>query len=464
MKRAWPTLAIAATCIGACTDPTARNASARSSVLGPQATLPVLEPPCQRDAEGRYHPSLQSVLDAAEPGGTVFACDRSEGHPGPLVLRQDVSLVGPATVRGAAGPAIHVVGGRATLVAMTLVGGTGAVEPRLDGDTFGGVVAAWEADALAIRHSTIRDGEADWGGCIAGPRRGPLHLHDTDVSNCTARKVGGAIWIRAGTLEDSLVRDSLAPFGGGVAVRSVDVTDGDVHLPGTEVVANHGSVQGGGMLITGPARVIGGTVRDNTSEQGAGVMIAEATGGWLHGTAIGNVASVGGGGVFISGGSATLRGVSIVENTTSGDALPDGRGVGGGIWVAGDSTTTAVLFDVTLEGNEASWGGGLMAAGSATWSDGPQVDMHGGMLHTHTAEDGAGAAVVGARLLLDHTTVTDNAATTGGGVILERSRLDVFGGTWSGNSPTDITSEAGTYDGPIEGELICDPSGCNAMP
>ena len=460
MKQARPYLAIAVACLGGCTAPTSAPSTAGDSAGPPPDDEASARSSCQRDADGGTHPTLQAALDAAGPGDVVFACNRPEGHPGPLILRQDVTLVGPALVVGGTGPAVHVVAGHATLVQMTLDGGTGAVEPRLDGDTFGGVLAAWEAEGLTLRDSVLRGGEADWGGCLAAPRAGSAYLHRTDISDCTAAKLGGGVWIRSGTLEDSVVRDSRAPYGGGIAVRSIDRDDGDVHLPGTVLHHNHGDVQGGGMLITGPSRVIGGTVRDNTSEQGAGVLLSSATGGWSNGTASGNEAAVGGGGVFISGGTPMLHRVSVVDNQATGASLPDSRGVGGGIWIAGDRSTEVLLHDVLLEGNAAPWGGGLMIAGGSTWEEGPQVEVYGGALRGHRATDGGGAALVGAFLRLEDTTITQNVSEAGGGVLLERSRLDALGSTWSDNLPTDVESEAGTFTAPATGDLVCDAAGC----
>ena len=464
MKTGWPTLAIASASIWACAAPATPpvDASLDSGAPGVTATIPL--PACQRDASGIHHPTLQAALDAAEPGSVVQACDRTEGHRGPLILRQDVTLVGPALIQGGPGPAVHVVSGHARIRDMTLDGGLGAIEPRLDGDTFGGVVAAWEADSLELQDTTVRAGAADWGGCIAGPRTGPLVLRRVTLSACTARKLGGAIWIRSGTIEDSVVETSHAPYGGGVAVRSVSPADGGVYLTGTVIQANHADVQGGGLLITGPAMVTGGTVQGNTSEQGAGVLLSEATGGWRDGLASTNVAAVGGGGMFITGGTPSLHQISLVRNTASGDALPDGRGVGGGLWVAGDATTAVLLDDVTLDGNQAAWGGGLMVAGAADWPSGPTVSIERGVLRDHTATDGGAAAVVGARLSLEQTDVTDNTGTSGGGVLLATGRLDARGGRWSGNDAVDIETEAGTFGGPGDTRLSCDASGCTEEP
>lgn len=101
-----------------------------------------------------------------------------------------------------------------------------------------------------------------------------------------------------------------------------------------------------------------------------------------------------------------------------------------------------------------------MIAGSGSWEDGPRIELYGGALRSHRATDGGGAALVGASLLLEGTTVTDNVSEAGGGVLLERSRLDARESTWSGNLPADVESEAGTFVAPSTGDLACDATGC----
>lgn len=442
MMDEWPTRAIALACTMACSGaPSPGDADGAHAAAHPETGCPA--------------GTLQEWVDAAGVGGTVVVCDRPEGHPGPVVLRHDITLVGPATILGGPGPAVHVTAGHARLVDLTLRGGTGAVEPRLGPDTYGGVLAAWEADALTVEDSVLEGGSADWGGCVAGPRNGPLTLRRTTVSGCRATKVGGGVWIRQGGLEDSVVQDNRAPYGGGIAVRSLSVADGDVFLPGTTVEHNHADVQGGGMLVTGPVDVFGGTVLGNTSEQGAGALFSDATGGWFDGTASANVASVGGGGVFVRGGQVTLGALVLDANEASGDALADGRGVGGGLWVSGDDTTRVALDDVQLQANTAAWGGGLMAAGAHTV--GPLVWATGGSFDTNHADDGGGAAVVGARLVLDATDVRNNDHH---GILLDDATLWSRGGAWSNNTPADIGTASDTFDGGADDWTACDASGC----
>ncbi len=411
-------------------------------------------------ADRAGHRTLQAAIDQAAPGDTVVLCDRPGGHQGPVILRQDITLHGPATITGGPGPAVHILGGSVRLVSLTLTDGTGAIEPRLDGDTHGGVIAGWEADALWLEEVHIEGGSADWGGCITGPRSGPLTLVRSVVTGCRGHKLAGAIWMRQGELRDTEVSHSSAPYGGGIAVRSVSVADGDVFLPGTVVRDNEGDVQGGGLLLTGPAEVFGGRVEANRSEQGAGVFLADATGGWHGGVATENTATVGGGGVFVSGGQTTLSGLRLEGNVVSGTALPDGRGVGGGIWVSGDASTTVQSEDLQLLDNRAAWGAGWMVSGAGTPSAGPLVAVTGGAWATQAASDGGGAAIVGARMEVSGVDIHANEAERGGGIWLDAGELRARGGTWSANTPDDIHTPAGSSVGPSDRWIVCSDAGC----
>ena len=412
---------------------------------------PTDQPGCQLDQDGQYYVVLQELLDVVDAGATVAVCEEVRG---PLVVRQDVTLVGPATLTGGPGPAVHVAGGHLVLRDLELVGGTGSPEARLDGDTHGGVVAAWDADALTLDGVVVRDGQADWGGCISGPRSGPLVIEDSVVEDCIARKLAGAVWVRRGVLADSIVRRGQAPYGGGVAVRSLSETD-SVGLPGTLIEDCDGEVQGGGLLLTGPGEVWDGTFSGNRSQQGAGVLTSGATGSLRDMVLSDNTAEVGGGGLFVSGGRLTVTDLFIEANRVTGEGLPDGRGVGGGVWMGGAAGDLLVLLDVDIYANMAGWGAGLMAAGPTDGGELPVVSMIGGTLSEGAWGDGA--AVVSAELRLDEVVV---AANSGAGVSVEGGLLWATGGRWLDNPRGDILTAAGGHDGPGLDWLRCDDEGC----
>jgi hypothetical protein len=461
MQNHWPASAIAASCAWGCGGPSVALDQGDSGIPTVSESSNTAPPrSCQLDDQGEYHPSLQAAVDAVPAGATVIACPREGGHPGPLILRHDITLVGPATLVGGPGPAVHILDGHVRLVGLELTGGTGAIEPRLGTDTYGGVVAAWDADSLELRDTTISGGTADWGGCVAGPRTGPLVVVDSAVSGCEARKVGGGVWIRSGTVQRTDILDNIAPYGGGVAVRSVSAADGDVFLHDSRLEGNHGTVQGGGLLVTGPASVHGGRLVGNTGQQGAGALFSSATGAWSDGVVAENVAGVGGGGVFITGGQVTLSALWVQDNSASGDDLADGRGVGGGLWVAGNDSTTVDLQAVWFEGNTAEWGAGVMAAGAADWTTGPQVSMTGGGLVSQLGTTGGGAALQGATLLLMGTEVADNDAESGAGVLLADARLVARETSWADNRPADVESEAGVFELVSLQAVECDADGC----
>ena len=410
-------------------------------------------PTCQLDDDGQHQASLQQLVDLVAPGAVIALC-AEQPVQGPIVVRQDVTLVGPGRLVGGPGPAIHVTGGHLVLRDLELEGGSGSPEARLDGDTHGGVLAAWDADALTLDGVRVRGGQADWGGCVSGPRAGDLVMQDSVVENCTADKLAGGVWVRRGVMTDSRVRNSQAPYGGGIAARTVS-SDDVLTLTGTSVEKADGAVQGGGLLLTGPGEVWGGTFSRNTSQQGAGALVSGATGVFRDAVLIENVAEVGGGGLFVSGGQVELRGLRVSANQVTGVGVPDGRGVGGGIWVSGVAGDHVVLAGLELADNLAPWGGGLIVAGPSSAEVLPLVELTSSSLLRNAP--GAGLSVVAAQVWLDEVHVVGHPAA---GAELDSGLLWVRGGEWRDNDGGDVVPSSGERASPGDDWLRCTAEGC----
>lgn len=415
------------------------------------------DPACQQGPDGTRLATLQAAVDQAPVGATVQACGGE--HRGPLVVRRDVVVVGPATLIGGPGPAVHVIDGSLTLRDLDITGGTGAIEPRLSGDTHGGAIAAWEATSLELERVRVQGGQADWGGSISGPRQGPLTVRDSTIQGGVAAKVAGCVWMRWGAVEDTVVEGCSADYGGALAVRGTAAWSGVTTLGNTRIENSAARVQGGGLLVSGPGTTQGGVVVGNESQQGGGILVSDATGVLQDTVVEGNVSTVGGGGVLVRQSQAVLRWLEVRGNTVTGEGLPDDRGVGGGVWVTGDATTSLVLEDTVVEDNTAAWGGGVIVAGTET--SGPTLTLVGGRLGAHTAREGGGAAVSQATLVLDGTVVEDNLATeaaSGGAAVaggLLRAR-----GLWQRNTPADVDTAAGPGTIGSEAWTVCDDDGC----
>jgi predicted outer membrane repeat protein len=145
-------------------------------------------------------------------------------------------------------------------------------------------------------------------------------------------------------------------LGGGISVFNA----GQVMLTGGEVSGNTASVSGAGIFGTNAAKLtlIGTTLAENAAQVQGGGILWLGTGGITvdRATFRANTAVSGGGGLA-SGGVLTVTNSTFQGNTTT-------SGNGGGIWsgIAANGTIT----NVTLSGNSAGLGGGLAATGTAT--------------------------------------------------------------------------------------------------
>ncbi|MBR5619537.1 MAG: hypothetical protein IKW76_07365 [Clostridia bacterium] len=100
---------------------------------------------------------------------------------------------------------------------------------------------------------------------------------------------------------------------------------------------------------------------------------------------------------------------------------------GGGVYVNGGSLT---MKGGKISGNSASYGGGLYSAGGV-------LVLEGGTITSNTAQNGGGVYLqgAGAEVTVSGTAVTNNSATNnGGGMYNQDSPVDWTGGTLTGNT------------------------------
>lgn len=154
------------------------------------------------------------------------------------------------------------------------------------------------------------------------------------------------------------------------------------------------------------------------------------------------VAIVGGGAITLSGGNSfqvVLVSLSAPTDTASisGVTLTNGKGtgetsgaIGGGIYVEGGTVT---LTGVTVTNNSATAGGGVYNQGTLT--------ITGSSITNNTATDGLGGGITnlaGGTLTLQNTTVSGNVNNIAdGGGIANGGALQIQGGSFSGNQAVD---------------------------
>jgi CSLREA domain-containing protein len=258
---------------------------------------------------------------------------------------------------------------------------------------------------VEVRGGCAADGD---GGGILVEASGSLEIAaGTVVAGNRSRRQGGGIHY-AGTcegcglsLDRSTITDNSAVLGGGLSAHGTGPGPG-VSIVDTLVTWNVASSGGGGMFLTGAATLRRVTVEDNTVDSAD--------------------EGVGGGGILCGLDQELCTYLEVIDSTIARNTA---EGPGGGIRVVSGGVTdaptaTLTLTQVTDNGSD-SIGGGIAASGAGLALAGASIsrnsaDLDGGGVHLSgngcratltAAEDALGNAVV--------TTIDDNSAGGGAG-------------------------------------------------
>ena len=341
--------------------------------------------------------SLREAVDASATqtasGLTVGECPAGNGADvigfsvaGPIVLTEgSISFGSPVTIDGG-------------LSGMTINGGGQQilwVQPLVSG-------------AVTLRNLTLAGGQSTRGAAIRA--LGPTVIEDSVIGGNLADEQGGAIYGAAPvTVTRVLFRGNHAGTDGG-AIAMVDnqplvITDstfGEFSKGGS----NTASGSGGAIWTNGDLTISGTTIAYNGASggDGGGIHAVAGTTSLTGGQISHNYTNTGrGAGIRLAAGSLVVDGTAFDFN----DAVME---AGGGISVAAGASAT--VTNANIQGNMATWGGGIDAMGSLTLSH--------SLLSYNAAGDGAGVLVRGAQASATISTTTfSNQNGTGNGAGLE---------------------------------------------
>jgi CSLREA domain-containing protein/uncharacterized repeat protein (TIGR01451 family) len=230
---------------------------------------------------------------------------------------------------------------------------------------------------------------------------------------------GGGVCALDGTtvLSGGLVLSNTAyTSGGGVFVYS---STARLQISGTQVLSNTAGDDGGGVYVYwGSATIDGGHIAHNQADHfGGGLCVRQGTATLVGGQVQDNEAYVGGG-LFLALDSVTMSGTRILSNTAGLR--------GGGVFMASGA---AVLDRAQVEHNRAphDWGGGIcVQAGTA--------ELSACQVSSNSAHDGGGISVFGGSVTVSAGQVTSNTALhDGGGFLIIDGALALVNCTVSGN-------------------------------
>ena len=307
--------------------------------------------------------------------------------------------------------------------------------------------AAVDAEGLGDRAFDIRPGArlsaldlAVTGGRATGEAGGAFRATDAllqarrlVVSDSSSDVEGGAVATTGGQLrlQDSTVRDSTAPTGGGIRTSGTQVAAAGLTVTGNQA-GGGGSRAGGGIATTGGTL----TARDSTVAGNSVTAERRARGGGLSldgtptsvtdtavtgNTAVSSDSGASGGGVRASGAVLRLERVQLADNRAEGQGFFPTEG--GGVSAAAGNRVKVLDSEVTR--NTVAGGPRSSGFGGGVAVDGATGLVRNSFVTDNGANNGGGLSATEADLVVQDSRVAGNSADGGGGAQLFRGRLVV---------------------------------------
>jgi hypothetical protein len=271
----------------------------------------------------------------------------------------------------------------------------------------GGISICCDAVSITLNNNSISNNltSDQGGGVFVCCNFETMSLDNNTVNNNTTNGQGGGIFVccEANTLflsNNTFSGNTTAGQGGGVNICCVFE---NIALNNNTISNNTTTDQGGGIFVccdTVQVMINNNSISNNlTSDEGGGVFvccgpITQVI--FLSNTISHNMAGVGGsdegGGIYVSGASATIINNVIYSNTATNQ--------GGGVSVS--DVTTTIMVNNTVQGNTSSNVGGGVFASLAT---GERIDIYNNIVWDNQA-------VQGADLYLNNDDDTDSVPAT----------------------------------------------------
>ncbi len=307
-----------------------------------------------------------------------------------------------------------------------------------------------------------------------------LHLDDADGDGATpcdgdcddtdpAVGVGALVPIAHPTIQDAI--DAAAPgdaicVAAGTYYETIDFSGKDVSVVGVSGPAStwiDGNGVGPVVTIaqgeTSAAILAGFTIAGGVASRGAGIYLANSSPTLRDLVVTGNEATTSGGGIYLLADNAVNQ-ASLSDITISANSSGTW---GGGVSMLAydDGEITAQLVDLTMDGNQATYGGAvsLYASSTSDWAS-VRPTLQGITLESNVASDCGGGFVLAvygpwpdmSPTFTDVAILDNDAAKGGGGYLMGQDstqtlELTMQRATFSGNQATDDGGGLRAYSG-----------------
>ena len=314
-------------------------------------------------------------------------------------------------------------------------------------------------DTRILENEAIGSGEG--GGVYVGGPRADATLKGCTVANNKSVSTGGGIAAKLSTvtLDDTTVENNQAVNGGGLFHLGIAVP-GSLTLQNGSVIRNNtASSMGGGLFLWGNVglKSENSEISGNKALYGAGIAASQYTanfaspklelvdtkvnnngdantvmGGGIYAASgvtvtskntkfLGNTASSGGGILLYLNSSADLNNSEVSGNKATGN--------GGGVYVYDATCSLTTSNGTVFRENSGYRGGGIFSSGGTVTVEDSTFEKN-----TATDDGGAIAATQNSSLTVRNSKVLENkAADTAGGILAEKSTLEVTDSIIDGN-------------------------------
>lgn len=284
-----------------------------------------------------------------------------------------------------------------------------------------------------ITKTTIENNTAsNLGGGVYVGNNSDVTITDSTLEGNTAASQGGAIVAYSGrniTLDNTTVKGNKAISGGAIHALGTAVTDTHITLENNTEFTGNNATSGAGIyaytIAGNPLQIdiLNSKINNNTATSSGGGIFAyngvkvRADGADISGNTAANA-----GGLFLwNNSSADLNNSEVSDNKATGN--------GGGVYVYDATCSVTASNGTVFRENSGYRGGGIFSSGGTVTVEDSTFEKN-----TATDDGGAIAATQNSSLTVRNSKVLENkAADTAGGILAEKSTLEVTDSIIDGN-------------------------------
>ena len=284
-----------------------------------------------------------------------------------------------------------------------------------------------------ITKTTIENNTAsNLGGGVYVGNNSDVTITDSTLEGNTAASQGGAIVAYSGrniTLDNTTVKGNKAISGGAIHALGTAVTDTHITLENNTEFTGNNATSGAGIyaytIAGNPLQIdiLNSKINNNTATSyGGGIFAYNGVKVRADGADISGNTAANAGGLFLrNNSSADLNNSEVGGNKATGN--------GGGVYVYDATSSVTASNGTVFRENSGYRGGGIFSSGGTVTVEDSTFEKN-----TATDDGGAIAATQNSSLTVRSSKVLENkAADTAGGILAEKSTLEVTDSIIDGN-------------------------------